>query len=495
MKPATLARLAVSGTRTDLIRVLVTAFGAAAGTMAWLCAATVASIGVLGHHEWYSSELLNEAGLRPGVVGTFVLLTIPVLALLGQSARLGAPARDRRIAAIRLAGATPGQAVAIGAGESGVAAAIGSLIGLGAYFLVRVVLDHPNAHGIRAVPTDILPPAWSIVIICVTLPVVVTLLAARLLRRVTTSPLGVVRSERPKRAPRPWPALLIALGVAVFALYGPASRYLDRHDSPLGGRVTILLFYAGVLAATLGVALSAAWISYRIGRLMRRFGRRAPSQLAGARLLADPWQGSRTFGVLIVATLFGGGTAAVYANFVALNHVMASAQAWSDRIAGQPGPTYVDLFYTNSTRLVAIAVGVAAVMAAFGQLVSVSEAIVSRRRTYAALVATGVPRSVLVRTQMWQALAVAVPVLPVAAVIGYLIPRLVLGGSVFSGRSTMQFDNGPVYVVPNFVEHVAIPWVNLALVVGAALVAVVVTNGVGLLFLRASTRVDELRTA
>ena len=89
----------------------------------------------------YSADVVAQPGLRPGVVATLLLVALPILALAGQSIRFGSPARDRRLAAIRLAGATPRQAVLIAAGETAASALLGSLAGLGAYFLLRVALD------------------------------------------------------------------------------------------------------------------------------------------------------------------------------------------------------------------------------------------------------------------------------------------------------------------------------------------------------------------
>ena len=120
MKPLTLLRLALAGTRTDVLRVVLTAVSALLATLAILAALTVLAIRdagdrVDGSDSWseqYASPLLREPGLRGGTALALVLLTIPILALAGQCGRLGAPARDRRLAGFRLAGATPGQAIA-----------------------------------------------------------------------------------------------------------------------------------------------------------------------------------------------------------------------------------------------------------------------------------------------------------------------------------------------------------------------------------------------
>lgn len=503
MRPSTLVRLAASGTRTDTVRHVMTAFGASLATLGWLCAATVAALGFAGanlgsagENERYTSDLLREPGLRPGVVATFILLTIPVLALVAQCSRLGAPARDRRIAAIRLAGATPSQAAAIGAGESAASTLLGSAVGVAAYFVLRRLLDHVNSRGERTLPTDVLPAPWAIVMIALTLPVVAALLSGWLLRRVTTGPLGVVQRVRRRHAPRPWPGVLLVAGLVLFAVIGPIFELLSRHGVHVSGALTVTIFYVGVLMVTLGVTLGAGWLSYVSGLALRRFGRRPAAQLAAARMIADPWHGSRTFGVLVVAAVFGGATAAVYQYFATMAAADQTVERMLSAAVHDPYVPQPNTSYTGPTLLVAIAVGVAVVIAALGQLVAVSEAIVSRRRTYAALVATGVPRSVLARTQFWQSLTAAVPAFLLAGASGAVIVRSVFGTTIHESESSITVGtDGPAATVPAHSVHVPIPWVSIGVVVGGSIAAVAVTVAIGLLFLKASTSVEELRTA
>jgi len=68
------------------------------------------------------SDLANyvtEGGLRAGVVIATLLLTVPVFALTVQALRIGSVARDRRMASLRLAGATPRDVRVIAAAEAG----------------------------------------------------------------------------------------------------------------------------------------------------------------------------------------------------------------------------------------------------------------------------------------------------------------------------------------------------------------------------------------
>jgi hypothetical protein len=488
MKPSTLLRLALAGTRTDTLRVLLTGVSATLGALAFLAALTVAAIPTPPRSDpddwssnWsqqYSNALLREPGLRPGVIVTLVLLTIPVLALAGQCARLGAPARDRRLAAIRLAGATPGQAVAISAGETGVASLLGTVVGLGGYLLGRWLLHRPDATGRLALPTDVLPPAGAIAAVVLVLPLVAALAAVVLLRRVVVTPRGVVRRVRRTRAPRPWPAVFIVFGLAVPPVFGWLVRN-DRLDfAPAWHGWLLTIFFGSVTLAALGVVLSAAWISYATGWVLHRFARSPAALLAARRLIADPWANSRTFAALLTCLVFAGGAAWVRAFF----RVLVAMRAESHEGAGAvPSP---DDFYLRTVDLVDLAVLVALVIAVGGLLIALAEGIVARRRSYAALVATGVPRAALGGSIAWHALAPAVPAVVLALAVG-----LQMGRSYFGEPQEERVTDAGATVE----RAVAVPFGDLAVFGGAALLAVLATVGVGLIFLRSSTDLEELR--
>lgn len=482
MNVLTLVRLAIAGRRTDRVRIVLTAIASTGATLACLCAATLAAIPTnpvrFGDDTTaYHSSLLTLPGLRAGVITALLILTIPFLALAAQCARLGAPARDRRIAAMRLAGATPGQARAIGAGETGLAALLGSAIAVTLYLVARPLLDDPDARGVRQLPTDVLPPTGVIVAICLGLPVLGALLAAVLLRNVITSPFGVVRRAPARHAPRPWPAALIAGGLVVAVLIRFSYLFIASDV-----RIELLrpVLYAGVICVTLGVVLSAGWLSYALGRIVHRHARRAAPQIAAARLMADPWAFSRTLGVLLIAALIGGIAAGLYAMINANARLDTLASRASGDGTGSGG--HPAQFYTHAFALVDAAIAIGVVVSAFSMAVALVETITSRRRAYASLVATGVPRDVLGRASMWQMMIVAVPSVILTVALGDLLMRTVIPTRIGEGPSDITVS-------------VAVPWANLAGIVAVALGAIAAMVGVSLLFLRASTDVGELRTA
>lgn len=494
MRPATLLRLALAGTRTDTLRVVLTAFSAALAALAALCALTVLAVdapappgaGSAGWSMQYTHALLREPGLRPGVAFTFLLMTIPVLALAGQCARIGAPARDRRLAALRLAGATPRQTTAVAVGETGLAAFVGTVAGLGVYFLLRVPLHDPDPRGRLPLPTDVLPAPAALAAVVAGLPLLAAAAAAVLLRRTVMSPLGVTRRARRRRAPRPWPAALIALGVTTTA----ATQWAPLMDKEPGGPpvgVTLALLLGGGLCAVLGVVLGTGWITHTTGRVLHRFARRPATLIAARRLQDDPWSGSRTFAALLVCVVFGAGAAAFRTLFEALIAVRGERQRRADALAGRGpigDPVPHGEFYLSTMDLIQTAVLLSLTVATLGLLAGLAEGIVSRRRAHAALVAAGVPRQVLRRVLAWQALAPLVPATLLALTVGTLLGRG-YGHEVQEGGTPRTLD---------VVRQAEVAWDELALYGAVTFALAAAAVGVGFLFLRAGSSVEELRT-
>ncbi|WP_431728353.1 FtsX-like permease family protein [Verrucosispora sp. TAA-831] len=506
MRPGTAVRLALAGNRTDAARVVLTALSATLATLTGLAALTVLAIKEPPGRDWeqsqqYANALLREPGLRGGTAFALLLLAIPVLALAGQSARLGAPARDRRLAALRLAGATPGQVTRVAMLETGLAALVGALVGLAVYLGGRHLLHRPDAHGQLALPTDVLPSVPAIVALTLGLPVLAAAGTALLLRRVGTTPLGVFRRAGRTRSPRPWPALLIGGGLLAAAFAEPLRKAFD------GVRADWLaiLFTLGLFAVVMGVVLGTGWLSYAAGRLLHRLARGPATLLAARRLTDDPWTSSRTFAALLASVLIGAGAAGFRAYFRLRQRIEQEV----NQAAGYGGAVGDDRsFYLNTMDLVDLAVLVAVAIATAGLLVTLVEGIVSRRRAYAALVATGVPRATIGTSILIQVLAPVVPAVLLAVGVGYAIGRL-LNGDVISGGYTQEVCRAstelcqdpatrPLHVEYMVIERVVrtpdVPLEQLALVGGGALLAVLVTVGLGLLFLRASTAMEELRT-
>lgn len=476
--------LAAKGGRSDAVRIALTAAGSAVGTLALLGAATVISIGPADGP--YGVRVLEEEGLHPGVVIALVLLCIPVLAFVGQCARVGAPARDRRLAAIRLAGGTPRDVVRVACGEAAMAAGAGAIAGLVVYLAGRVLLGTPSVRTytlitltdegrsyepvtgpVLSLPTDVLPPVSVMAVLLVAIPLGAVAFTGLALRGVTISPFGVIRHRR-IRPPRVLPAVLFLIGVVALAAFSTVLSALDLDLSATAGP---LIGLGLLLLASAGLVLGNAALAAGLGGLVAPRARRPAVLIAARRLVADPFAASRAFGALLLTVLIGAGAQGVRAN------ILASTD-----------PT--DTFYRDTLNLVNLVVVVGLAIAALGLLVVAAEGIVSRRRSLAALTAAGTPAGVLRRAVLAEAFLPLVPMSVVAAAAGLLAARGLLGTTYTQSdySETGQYLGQRVMAIP-------VPWTELVVLVAGTLLVTVLVISVSLVFLRRSTDPAELRAA
>lgn len=467
----TILRLAARGGRSDVVRIALTATGSAAASLALLCGATVAYTGP--DDGPYTSALLQQPGLHLGIVIAFALLSIPVLGFVAQCSRVGAPARDRRLAAFRMAGVTPRDVLRIVAAETGLGAGLGSLLGLGLYALARALLNTPvaptgqhTAPTLR-LPTDVLPPGWVIGAIVLAIPLGATLLSRIALRQVVFSPVGVVRRATP-RPPRLLPAALFLIGVAGMTVISTVARLAHLDGQPAA--VQLIVFMVLFATTSIGLAQGTAALAARIGASLAPRVRRPALLLAGRRLVADPYNASRTNAVLLVAVLIGG-----------------LAQGIRVAILTDVGSGNRD-FYNSALDLVNVALAVGIVLAAGSILVSATEGVVTRRRSLAVLAATGTPRATLRRAVIAETLIPLLPTSVLACASGLLVARSVYGTRV----ETATYDSHGGTVRGIYLQ-VPVPWIALTVVIVGALLATTAVTCVALLFLRGSVDVGELR--
>ncbi|GIJ61828.1 FtsX-like permease family protein [Virgisporangium aurantiacum] len=387
--------------------------------------------------------LVYEPGLRGGTAFGTAMLCVPALLLLHQAVRLGTAARERRLASLRLAGATPGDVRAIGAIEVTVPAFVGSVAGIGVYGLLRVLFGGSAAY-VRLVPTTVAPSGWQVglVVLGVTgLGLAVGLFASR---RMVVTPLGVTRRQAPP-PPRPWGALLMlaALGGAVLSTFTTRmSRQVDQ-----------LIILAMVTLAVLGIVSLAPWFAYRAGRFV--LGRTASptTTLAAGRVVAEPRAVGRAAAAVGGIALVAGGAGAH------LDDVVRPADS--------------DTFFRVSYLLVALLLLTALLLVVGTLVVHSVESLLDRKRSIAALAALGTSPRELERVQFAE---IALASMPVAAA-GALI------GSVAMGVPTLT---SPL--------SIALPLVTIAVVLGLLWLAAELAVRATRPWVRRATAVDNLRT-
>ncbi|MFF4066088.1 FtsX-like permease family protein [[Kitasatospora] papulosa] len=399
--------LARGSERREWWRASLTLIGALLATGSALAAVTVAAVS--GEVSLpYAHGLLDRPGERAGVVFTLALLLVPVLGFLGQCARIGAVHRYRRMAGLRLAGASPGQVRRIAAAESAFACLAGSSAGL-ALFLGLLAL---TGHTPR-------PVAWAgFVAVVVAVPVAAALVSALALRHVVAAPLEYARRTVPSAGRR------AALGFLIAATSIALSALLLLF--PVGRRVTppVLLVLALVLLTAAGAIWVAGASAAFIGRTLTRRARRPAVLIAASRLAHDPWAAARTHAALLLVTVVAVGFVGVRA--VLLDTLTDSARPMS--LA----------FYTTGIDLAGSAVLVALAISTCALAVGTAESLATRRRGLAAQAAAGVPHRVLAEAVL---LETALPLAPALLLAG-------LGGTVVYVGCAMIVVTASVPLLP-----------------------------------------------
>ncbi|SHN33047.1 ABC transporter permease [Cryptosporangium aurantiacum] len=232
-----------------------------------------------------------------GVVGAGLLF--PVLIFVGTASRLSAARREQRFAALRLVGATPRQISTIATVESAVAAALGTAIGFVAFFAVRRPLADVPFTGAPFHPEDVVVQWPGALLVAVGIPLAAALAARITLRRVRTSPLGVVRRATP-RPPRAYRLIPLVAGLAELAWF------VGRRPETSAGQTTAYL--TGMLLIMVGLVIAGPWLTMLGSRALAARSRRPATLIAARRLADDPRTAFRAVSGLVLA-LFVASTA------------------------------------------------------------------------------------------------------------------------------------------------------------------------------------------
>ena len=222
-------------------------------------------------------------------------LLIPTLALVAASTRVAAATRERRLAAIRLVGATPGQARVLASVESGVAAAVGCAVGLGLFFAVRPIVAAGALAGYEWFLSDLRPPLLHLAATLAGVPLLAVAAGLLSLRRVELTPLGVVRHARVRRV-RARRMLPLALGLALLA-----GAWLQRGDLIRNEALATVWVGSAFALVLVGLALAPAWLAtLAAGTIARRTGSVA-TLLATRRLVFEPAASGRLVSGAVLA--------------------------------------------------------------------------------------------------------------------------------------------------------------------------------------------------
>ena len=236
---------------------------------------------------------VNARGIDLVLSVVTVALLFPVLIFIATATRLSAARREQRFAAMRLVGATPRQVAVISTVESSLAAAVGTALGFGVFFVLRPALAPIPFTGEPFFISDLSLNLLDVVLVAVGVPLGAALAARLALRRVTISPLGVTRSVTPA-PPRAWRLIPLLLGLGQLAYFVAAGR-----PASTGGQ--ILAFLPGFLLTVVGLVIAGPWVTMQSSRFLARRAHRPGALIAARRLSDNPQAGFRAISGLVLA--------------------------------------------------------------------------------------------------------------------------------------------------------------------------------------------------
>ncbi|MGQ0777812.1 MAG: FtsX-like permease family protein [Pseudonocardiales bacterium] len=314
------------------------------------------------------APFVAQDGLRPGVVIGTLLLTVPVLALTWQLLRVGSDARDRRMAALRLAGATPAQARTVAAVESARTSVLGGILAGPAYLLLWVALGVLPPAGARMVPDPRLTEIVSWLVLIVLIGASGAVAGAAVRQPLISEPLR--GGQRTRSSGSRWATYLaVALGAATLAGFVAVVVFgLIPGPWYVGGMIFLLV----ATAMTLGTRI-VTWLA---GRLRARGT--PVDVLAAALLKGAPGPTGRVAGVLWICGI-GLGFATMVTVGILEERYDSSSLA----------------FYLSGIALAVGAILVGMIVAAATLAVGMIERLHDARRAIASLAALGVDEAIL----------------------------------------------------------------------------------------------------
>ena len=250
----------------------------------------------------------------------------PVAVFVASATRLAAARRERRLAALRLSGATSGQVALLAAVDALLISVPGALLGVVVFFALRPLVASFQLGDLTWFADAVVPPLVPAALVVGAVPVVGVAAAVVALRRMSISPLGVARrvSARP---PGRWRIVPVAVALVAFAASLALGATPFRDIAPIGAAVSFFAIVAGI--AIVGPLLTSiiGWALARGGGAVR--------MLAGRHLLNDP-RASFTAVTGVVLAIF---VASAFFGFVSFTNSVSG----TTRVGLLPNSLYVEV--------------------------------------------------------------------------------------------------------------------------------------------------------
>ncbi|MFD3665097.1 FtsX-like permease family protein [Streptomyces sp. NPDC058659] len=238
-----------------------------------------------GFGSEHSSQRIIESStlnILRFTLGCIVLL--PLVIFLSVCARLSGESRARRLAALRLIGLSVKDTLRVNAGESVVAAFVGSMLGVVGYLGVNEVMARVGLPGLHWYAADGRPEVSTVAWCLLGCPALAWVVGQFSARRAALSPISVRRTGE-RKPPRIYGTLLLIPGLGVIGGYCVLS-VMGR--DPSGGSASSLLVPAAVLLTGAGLVFGLAPITAWLARRLAGVAKSLPVALAMRRTEVDP---------------------------------------------------------------------------------------------------------------------------------------------------------------------------------------------------------------
>jgi hypothetical protein len=340
------------------------------------------------------SPYVQDGGTRPGVIVGLLLCCVPAVVLLIQALRFGSSARERRLAGLRVAGASQSQLRRIAMVESAGAGVMGAAAGAVAYLVLATLTPRIANPNLRLVPYPDRLDLLAVPAVMLAVAAMAAVCARTSAREVVVAPCRVTgRLPRPLPAARGWASaslvvLLVVLSVLVF-----------RYN----------VWRAAGALVVVGVAVATAFtLTPYLGVLAARRLARSDDpmrQLAAARLRADPRTPGRVAAVVAVCG----------ATFMIA--VVYSLSVWrvDYNIGGSKS------YYVTGAALAGVGALIALAVSVVSLAIAAAEQVLEARRATAALSAFGVSTGDLTRAMRVQLGIVTIPSALTGAILSALL--------------------------------------------------------------------------
>ncbi|MHA7127653.1 FtsX-like permease family protein [Janibacter indicus] len=368
----------------------------------------------------YGLALLRDGELALGAGFAMALLALPVVLLALECSRVGSSGRDRRLAAMRAAGATRGDVRRVIAVEASAMTALGVIVGTILVLAAWALLARWHVGGLPLLPPGVWPRPTHLLTAMTLVVLIGAVMAWWVAGRIRVGVAGQQRVERRVSGAR---AVFL---VVVAGLAGGAALVVS--DSGMVNlAVSSTMALTALVALVAALSLVAPLSTRALGSLVGRGGS-AVALLAGRGMAAHPARAGRAASGLVLVGLVGGALATYGGALRAgLRETLAAGHTWGGDSTA---------FYLVPLTLAEVLLLVVGMLGVVGLLVAVAEQVVVRRGALGRQHAAGVPLPVLRRVMVLET------TLPVA-VVGLLSTLVGMG---VAGLLVAQVPENPFAV-------------------------------------------------